>query len=220
MSIDNRRCDFWSLLSDCSPIHLLFVMDTSLSMDNYTDKLVDYTSRSIERLLMKGAGFRIAFLSYDYESTEHLRLGQYQTVETIKEALQNISIESTISPTFTGKALKRGIQVYCYAVPSGIVFTKQYWLFNTLFDFMYNIHQKIYWKMYIMFWLIYFKQVLLSIRFYLTATHTNLLFWCPMACQLIERMLLLRRNCSRCLHIISLSALESARELIIWNWSR
>lgn len=101
-------------------------MDTSLSLDNNTEKLVDYTSRSIERLLLKGAGFRIAFLSYDYESTEHLRLGQYQTVETIKEALQNISTESTISPTFTGKALKRGIQVYCYAVPSGIVFTKQY----------------------------------------------------------------------------------------------
>lgn len=218
MSIDNRRCDFWSLLSDCSPIHLLFAMDTSLSLDNNTEKLVDYTSRSIERLLLKGAGFRIAFLSYDYESTEHLRLGQYQTVETIKEALQNISIESTISPTFTGKALKRGIQVYCYAVPSGIVFTKQYWLFNTLFD--YSIHPKKYWKMYIMYWLINFTQVLLSIRFYLTATHTNSLFWCPMACQLIERMLLLRRNCSLCLHIISLSALESARELIIWNWSR
>lgn len=96
---------------DCSLIHLLFAMDTSLSLDNYTEKLVDYTSRSIERLLLKGAGFRIAFLSYNYESTEHLRLGQYQTVETIKEALQNISIESTISPTFTGKALKRGIQI-------------------------------------------------------------------------------------------------------------
>lgn len=80
----------------------------------------------IERLLLKDAGFRIAFMSYYYESTEHLRLGQYQTLETIKEALQNISIESTISPTFTGKALKRGFQVYCHDVSSGIVFSKQY----------------------------------------------------------------------------------------------
>lgn len=59
-------------------------------------------------------------MSYDYESTEHLRIGQYQTFETIKEALQNICIESTISPTFTGKALRKAVQVYCNTVPIGI----------------------------------------------------------------------------------------------------
>lgn len=157
MSIDNRRCDFWSLLSDCSPIHLLFAMDTSLSLDNNTEKLVDYTSRSIERLLLKGAGFRIAFLSYNYESTEHLRLGQYQTVETIKEALQNISIESTISPTFTGKALKRGIQVYCYAVHSGIVIILLNNIDNSML-FSTTLFTKTFWKMHIRFWLIILHQ--------------------------------------------------------------
>lgn len=50
-------------------------MDILLSLDNYIEKFVDYMSRLIERLFLKGVGFWIVFLLYDYELIEYLRFG-------------------------------------------------------------------------------------------------------------------------------------------------
>lgn len=65
----------WFFLLDCSFIYFLLVMDILLSLDNYIEKFVDYMSRLIERLFLKGVGFWIVFLLYDYELIEYLRFG-------------------------------------------------------------------------------------------------------------------------------------------------
>lgn len=67
-----RVCFF---LLDCSFIYFFFVMDILFSLDNYIKKLVDYMSRLIERLFLKGVGFWIVFLLYNYELIEYLRFG-------------------------------------------------------------------------------------------------------------------------------------------------
>ena len=85
-------------------------MDTSLSLENNTYHTADNINKILNRLLLDDDSFNETVMSYDLNQTEHIKLGQYRKDE-IKKAMKEIPLNTSSSPTFTGKAIRKGIEV-------------------------------------------------------------------------------------------------------------
>ena len=103
----NRSC---YIIKDCNPVDLLFAVDTSLSLENNTYHTADNINKILDRLLLDDDSFNVAVMSYDLNYTEQIKLGQYRKDE-IKKAMKEIPFNTSSSPTFTGKAIRKGIEV-------------------------------------------------------------------------------------------------------------
>ncbi|XP_061173064.1 uncharacterized protein LOC133182294 [Saccostrea echinata] len=97
---------------DCSPgpADIVFVVDTSSSLENKTNKSLEHMGRILDRLPLGKEGFQVAIISYDFEPKELLTLGQYQNAEEIKKVATGIHFE-TQGSTYTENALRKSFEI-------------------------------------------------------------------------------------------------------------
>ncbi|XP_062573617.1 uncharacterized protein LOC134235498 [Saccostrea cucullata] len=96
---------------DCSPgpADIVFLMDTSSSLENKTNKCVEYMGRILNRIPLGNDGFRVAVISYNFEPIQLITLGQYNTAEVITNVATGLNSKSQ-GATYTENALKKSFE--------------------------------------------------------------------------------------------------------------
>ncbi|XP_062579999.1 collagen alpha-3(VI) chain-like [Saccostrea cucullata] len=96
----------------CSPgpADIVFVVDTSSSLENKTNKCLEYMGTILDRLPLGNDGFQVAVISYDFEPKELIKLKQYKNAEDIKNVVTGIN-SKTQGATYTENALRKSVEI-------------------------------------------------------------------------------------------------------------